>query len=325
MLNFLKRAKRFLYQKGTPNQTKLQMKAYRKRFEANSFDGLDCKTAQQYEACITKLYHSIEKGLSYGNYRPGFGKDTVYALTDLLKSYCAAAFDTSLFTYRTALCCLTEYIQKNKEHGYEDAVLNEKVAALSGTPNQAGGTVLVEKQTAQNVDSLPYEAFVHSRHSIRCFSDEEVPDEQILKAVSLAQHTPSACNRQGWKTVIIREKALQNKVLAQQNGNKGFGDGINKLLLIVADLRYFNRERELFQAYIDGGMYAQSVINGLHFEKLGTIPLSASMTIEQEKQVRKLLQLDEAEIPILFIGVGQYPHTCLTTKSTRREPSIRII
>ena len=121
---------------------------------------------------------------------------------------------------------------------------------------------------------------------------------------------------------MISNKEIMQKVLNNQNGNEGFGNEFDKLILIVSDLRYFNRDRELFQAYIDGGMYAQSVLNSLHFQHIATVPLSASLSMKQEENIRKLLKLNGSEVLVMFIGIGNYPDECLTTMSTRRKPNI---
>ena len=97
------------------------------------------------------------------------------------------------------------------------------------------------------------------------------------------------------------------------------------MIVVTSDLRYFNQERELHQAFIDGGMYAQSIILALHHEGLAMIPLSASLWEEQEKAVRKLLNIDEAEILIMFIGVGNYPDVCVTTRSERKPIEVEVI
>ena len=150
--------------------------------------------------------------------------------------------------------------------------------------------------------------------------------ERVKKAITLAQQTPSACNRQGWRTIIIDDKDTIKKVLENQNGNEGFGQEFDKLLLVVTDLRYFNKNRELFQPYIDGGMYAQSVLYALHFEHIAACPLSASLKREQEEHIRSILRLPEAEVPILLIGIGNYPEDkCQTTRSERKEPDIQVI
>ncbi len=161
---------------------------------------------------------------------------------------------------------------------------------------------------------------------MRHFSDNPLDIEQVKKAVTLAQCTPSACNRQGWKSRIIEDKILLANLLENQNGNEGFGQEFDKLLLITADIRCFNRERELFQAFIDGGMYAQSILNALNYYHIASVPLSASLTEVQESNVRKLLNLHEAEVLIMFVGIGNYPDgVCLTTKSERRPAEIIVL
>ncbi len=67
----------------------------------------------------------------------------------------------------------------------------------------------------------------------------------------------------GWKTVIITNKDGIQRILENPNGNKGFGNEIDKLLILTSDMRYFNWDREVFQPFIDGGMYAMSVINNM--------------------------------------------------------------
>lgn len=136
---------------------------------------------------------------------------------------------------------------------------------------------------------------------------------------------PSACNRQGWKTYIIQDKDMLEKVLKNQNGNWGFGQEFDKLLLVVGDLRCFNRDREVFQVYIDGGMYAMRVLDSLYYEKIASVPLSASLTKEQEENVRRLLKIDPAEVLIMFIGIGNYPDECQTTKSERKPADYTIV
>lgn len=69
---------------------------YCKGYSENAFVEVSCKNIQQYEACITRLYHTIEKGLSYLEYRPGFGKDNVEKLIVTLSNY-ANYYDTEIF------------------------------------------------------------------------------------------------------------------------------------------------------------------------------------------------------------------------------------
>ena len=310
---------------GDNSLTKEIYRAYINRYERYSFVQGDCQLKEQYEASITKLYHTIEKGLAYTNYRAGFGSDNVKVLMAEMQHYASQGYDTEAYFYKTALCVLHRYIEKNRLYKHVDVKLNEAVAKLPGFPNDEGGILEFRPADVEQMRSMDYQDFAKSRHSIRHFSEIPVELEKVKDAIKLAQLTPSACNRQGWRTRIIADKSVLENVLKNQNGNRGFGQEIDKLLLVTADLRYFNSDREVFQAYIDGGMYAMSLINSLHYECICTIPLSGSLTEKQDANVRSILRLDDAEVITLFIGIGNYPEKCQTTKSIRHEPVIEII
>lgn len=308
----------------TGQTTHTVMKNYYHKFEKYSFVDCQCEMPEQFEASIIRLYHTIEKGLSYSDYRAGFGVENVEKLILSLEQYSSRGYDTTAFFYETALSCLCAYIQKNKEFGHEDDTLEMRVNSLPGKANKYGGTIAVSAPV--HPEKMTYEELVTKRHSIRHFSSIPV-DESILKeAIKLAQFTPSACNRQGWKTRIIADKEKINTVLKNQNGNRGFGQEFDKLLIITADLRTEQRGREIFQAFIDGGMYAESVINSLYYNGIGSVPLSAALTTVQEENVREAIGVENSEIFIMFIGIGNYPDgEFLTTRSERKSIKVDII
>ena len=302
----------------------IKFDSYKAAFEKYSFVDCKCETPEQFEASIIRLYHTIEKGLSYEDYRAGFGKDNVEKLVLSLEQYSSKGFDITTFFYETALSCLHAYLEKNSEHNHKDNELEERVGMLPGKANKCGGSIMVSAPV--DAASLTYEQLVTTRHSIRHCSDEPVDLELLKMAVKLAQYTPSACNRQGWKTRVIVDKEIIKIILANQNGNRGFGQEIDKLLVVTADLRAQQKNRELFQAFIDGGMYAESVINSLFYYGIGSVPLSAALKAEQEKNVRTVIGIDDAEVLIMFIGVGNYPDgEFLTTRSERKTIEVEVI
>lgn len=185
--------------------------------------------------------------------------------------------------------------------------------------------VLFRDGLSEELKTLNYENFIKSRHSIRHFGSEAVDVELLREAIQIAQYTPSACNRQGWVIRIVESKDAIDTILENQNGNRGFGHEIDKLVMITCDVRAFQKNRELFQPYIDGGMYAQSVLNALYYKGIGAIPLSASLAGSQEKKIRKKVGINKSEVFILFIGVGTYPDSCKTTRSERMPVDIRLV
>lgn len=318
MKSFFKKILNFVFYK----RKKCVAKKYYKRFKRNSFVNGVYKNQYQYEAQIIKMYHSIEKGLAYSKFRAGFGRQNVDELVSAMENY-SREYDIEAFFYKTALSVLKEYIAKNELFGYVDNDLKNKIESLKGTPNKCGGVINYEFFANSQYES--YDEFVYSRHSIREFSDVPVEIERIKEALALAQYTPSACNRQGWKTRIVVDKDKIKKILANQNGNRGFGENIDKLLVITSDIRYFSKDREIHQPFIDGGMYAMNVLHALHSKNIATIPLSASLRDDQEEAVRECIKLDDAEVLILFIGIGNYLKEVFVTKSERHESRTEII
>lgn len=300
------------------NPMKKTCSTYYKKIRRYTFCGNKCIDEKQYEAVITRWYHTIEKGLAYVNFRAGFGKKNIEFLLTSMENYVIDGYSKDVFFYQTALSTLNVYIEKNRQYGVENKELEQRVNNLGGSGNAWGGVIQFTPLSSDAVKKLNYKDFVLNRHSMRHFSNTPVELSRVKAAIELAQHTPSACNRQGWRCLIISNHEIITNVLKNQNGNEGFGQEFDKLLLVTADLRCFNRAREVFQAYIDGGMYAESVLNALHFEHIASVPLSASLTRAQENNVRKILDLHDAEVLILFIGIGNYPDVCQTTRSERK-------
>lgn len=300
------------------------MANYYRRFKKYAFIDLRCDSEAQYEASITRLYHTIEKGLTYKDYRPGFGRGNIEKLITSLKQVHEKGYDIHAFYFETAISCLNEYVKRNREAGSPDIELEKRIEELPGEDNKCGGTIQLSAPKAPQ--NMNFQQLISSRHSIRHFSGKPVDIETLEEAIRLAQFTPSACNRQGWKTRVISDPAVKESVLKNQNGNRGFGQEIDKLLVITSDLRAQQKSRELFQAYIDGGMYAQNVLNALYSRGIGSVPLSASLTPKQEKNVRRILSINEAEVLILFVGIGNYPEEdFLATRSARKQGNVEII
>lgn len=323
-MNIIKKVKNKINRMLGKIPEKVVFEDYYNKYQSYSFADGACTDEKQFEASITRLYHTVEKGLSYLNYRPGFGKENVVALVKSMEQY-SRQYDVDKFFYQTALSVLNEYTKKNEEYGVENKELSKRISALPGVANDAGGVIKIIPLSEEELGKANYKELVETRHSIRHFSDKPVELERVEDAVKLAQYTPSACNRQGWKTYIVKDKTVLMEVLKNQNGNRGFGQEFDKLLVVVGDLRCFNRDREVFQVYIDGGMYAMRVLDSLYYERIASVPLSAALTKEQEGNVRKLLKLDPAEVLIMFIGIGSYPDECQTTRSERKTAEYTVI
>lgn len=164
-----------------------------------------------------------------------------------------------------------------------------------------------------------FKTFAESRHSVRDYSGEPVDRAILEKVFELAKRTPSACNRQSWKIRVVDDPELKKTIQKNQNGNRGFGDYIDKFIIITADVQYYDRIRERNQANIDGGMYAMNLLYSLHYYDIAAVPLSASLNLKQENNLREAFEIPDYENFIMFIGIGNYVDEFKVPKSHRRE------
>src|SRR5690606_8509042 len=155
-----------------------------------------------------------------------------------------------------------------KKHSLEAAqcldafLVNYQERSSKGIP---GGTKTFQySSTAEKNKTIDYDYFVKSRHSVRNLTNRPVLREVLNKAIEQARWTPSVCNRQSWRVHVFESKQDKKVALSFQNGNDGFGDCADKILLITCDLRCFFTSRERNQCFIDGGMFSMSLIYALH-------------------------------------------------------------
>lgn len=280
------------------------------------------KTRLNLHGRLVHAYHNIEKGLSLKKPRIGFGKDKVVYLLDLIKKYTTKyGWDSSA---AVAVNVLYSYYNFNKENGLNnEALLNELNEISKGIPPQfnkikSGGTISVTKDQIISASRINFEEFSKKRYSIRNFGSEPVDIEMIKKAVKIAQKTPSVCNRQTSKVYVFSNEKVR-EILKYQNGNRGFGETIDKVLLVTGSLEYFNGAAERNQAYIDGGMFAMSLVYALHSLEVGTCCLNLSLEKDVDKNLKNAAGIGQDETVIMMIGIGSLPDQLNVAESYRKE------
>ncbi len=232
---------------------------------------------EKMQYTLLRENHVIEKGMSMRNPRKGFGQEKVNALLDRLQKYLKLFGNDDREFLRYPLSTIKNYIIYTEEHGTPIPEIKQKYKQLEIEANISdiithAGIAELTKEDVLSKCNKDFESLLYSRHSLRYFSPEPVEQETIIKALTLAQRTPSACNRQGWKTHVYQGKSSV-ELIKWQGGSRGFEDECRYTILVTANLKAF-LSHEVHQAYIDGGLYAQNLLNALHSLGLGCIPLS---------------------------------------------------
>ncbi|GJI91807.1 MULTISPECIES: nitroreductase family protein [Duganella] len=276
-------------------------------------------------ARITATYHNIEKGLSLPEPRLGFGKENLTNLILAIQKY-QRLYGPSHPILMSARDVLATYAVYHENHHFPDypckTEIQKLIAAVPAaeTGAQMGGTRLVKREEIMRSVAPVSEEFFMQRHSIRAFSDREVDIADIEAAIRVAQKSPVVCNRQSGSVHVIADPELVQAALNLQMGARGFSQAVNKLLVVTVDLRNFWQAGERNQGWMDGGMFAMSLIYGLHLRGLGSCCLNWSKTNSQTQVMRELLGLESWESIIMLIAVGHIPDEVVVPFSSRKNP-----
>lgn len=256
---------------------------------------------------ITANYHVIEKGLAMPDFRLGFGKERVLQVIGDLLIYRKLDFDLNNVQYIAAVQSVDEYNRVHKEAKYKldndlqqaiDTLLNNCVIVPHNQPHTTVENFFIKT-------NAPFNEFALSRHSVRTYSNKNIPIDEIVQCIDLARTTPTACNRQPNKTYIITNKDLLEKIIKIQGGGRGFADKANKLLIITSRVDAFN-VNEINEAFKSGGMYVMNLLYALHYKKIGACPLEWGENPKNDKTLRMLVNISDNEEIIMVISIG-YP------------------
>lgn len=263
------------------------------------------------EAQLIFDYHRIEKGLAMPESRPGFGKDTIVSLMRALPAHEASFGPTAVG--QSVEDVLRSYAADQRRQGVPNEELEAFLAARRSASTapalpgvEPGGFIQLELDRLFPVDSQISRRFLTSRRSVRQFTGAPVPDELMDEAVHLAQRAPSVCNRQGGRLYMSNDPKVMARMLAHQNGNRGFGQTLGAVFIVAEDMRIFMNVGERNQAFVDGGIFAMSLVQGLHALHLGACLLNWSATAGADMALRREFGIPDHHAVITMVGAG-YP------------------
>ena len=280
---------------------------------------------EKLRALIVIRYHGIEKGLSLPQPRPGFGRDKIAQLIEMMQTY-VSDYGAD-HTIATALNALGAYMDFNGKAGTRDESLGRKIEELKRRAAEfpkpecdlTAGCRELTQAAVRDAGQAPFERFMESRYTVRQFSDEPVDPEVLRAAIKVAQKTPSVCNRQPWRAWAVNDPAKIKKILDLGGGARGFEDQMKVLLIVTSDLACFQSPGERNQCWIDGGMFGMALIQSLHAQGLASCCMNWSKTQDIDSHLRRLVAIPDAESIIFLLGVG-YPREEFLVAASSRKP-----
>jgi|SRR5690606_14535556 len=270
---------------------------------------------------IIREYHVIEKGLTMPECRMGFGKEVLMVLIENCLRYIQwFGYDNEQLKH--AISVVLEYEMFHSTHNFVlDSDLQRAIDQMKFASKHSIFSKQKELTSTDYFSAVeaPFPKFAESRSSVRNYSEEEIPINIIEDAIEIARSTPSACNRQCWRTYLFTDKVRIKEILNVQGGNRGFGHLADKLIVVAAEVSVFTGPGERNQPFVDGGMYAMNLLYSLHYKKIAACILNCSNTIEKDKKLRELCGIRESEVFIAMVACGKAPDNIKVAVSKRHN------
>jgi len=271
---------------------------------------------------LTLAYHIVEKGLTMPVPRPGFGKKVVISLCDTILKYDKMNLPLNDLEFKQSVSVITEYYEFHKEIGFKlDADAKEKVEII--VDKYKGIEGLKQKELTKDAYfqdiNKPFDSFCNSRYSVRNYTEEVIPLPILFDCIDLAQKSPSFCNRQPTRVHIVKSNKLKNSILELQNGNRGFGHLAETLIVLTSVISTTKDIHERNENHLNGGMFIMTLLNALHFNKIGACSLNWSVSNDKDEKLRKLIDIPENEVILMIISCGYVPDKLSLASSPRKK------
>ena len=292
----------------------------KKRFIKNYSASHKKASLNQIKTYLIFYTHSLEKGLSHDDFRNGFGKKALTALSTNLKVYEKNGFDKSDKVYVNAISTLKEYIKAHSSVGYDTDYLSKMFEHFLDEAKKCkkdiGGKMVINKSDKINNKLKNFKDLFTERYSVRSYSDDPVDIEDIKTAIDISMKTPSVCNRQSSRVHVITNKDVIKNAMAIQGGMNGYVIP-PALIAVTTDSSSFISIYERNQIFIDGGAFSMSLLLSLEYQGLAACPLNTMFSIKRDKAMRKLLNIGSNENLIMIISVGNFKEKNNVAKSFR--------
>lgn len=302
----------------------------RRTFRFMRWDGPQRKAYWPISSELLFQYHKLEKGLCMTGPRRFFGADPAKETLELMSRWQELGFPLQDPIYQGAVETLRAYrhrLDETPPPDGEETLCQRLDAALSPHP-QPNLALQTPMPAAQSMDAALWpalERLAGLRRSVRCFKPVPVEEAVLRQAIAIAQHSPSACNRQSTRIHWYTGRERIDALLALQNGNRGFGHTIHTLLLVTAELGCFFDASERNQPQLDAGLFLMSFLLALQAQGVASCCLNWCVEPGNDKAAHRLGKVPDSESIITYLAVGYAEDNVVVPRSPRRDGGLLLV
>lgn len=270
-------------------------------------------------------YHKLEKGLCLpGDARPFFGARPARITLSLMQRWEKAGFPKDATVFKAAVGVMQAYrdrLDSLDPQPEEASTLSQRIGSYLAIHAQVEKELKtpIPVSTALPADSLSrLQDIALARRSTRNFTSQAVDREQVLTATRIAQLSPSACNRQPWKLHLYSDPDQIRKMLALQNGNRGFGHTVPLLAVLTCDLASFFDATERIEPALDGGLFLMSFQLALTAQGLSSCCLNWCVHPDVDARGHAIGNIPDSEKMLTYLAIGHAGPEAVVPLSARR-------
>ena len=142
---------------------------------------------------------------------------------------------------------------------------------------------------------------VRTRRSIRAYKDKPIEDEKLEAVLEAGRLAPSARNLQEWKYVVVKDKALREKLIEAANGQGFVGQAPVVIVACAVQTKHVMPCGELSYP-IDVAISVDHITLEAVEQGLGTCWIGAF----KQDEVKKLLGIPDEVRVVVLLPIG-YP------------------
>ncbi len=155
--------------------------------------------------------------------------------------------------------------------------------------------------------SSSFDSVVHSRRSVRRFTDKPVSFSLVKKILEYATYAPTNCNQQAWSFVVVTENAIKERLIKEAASSTLIG---RAPVVIVASYDGWN-----YKEAIQGASIAvQNILLGATAHGVGALSMNS---YGADSVIKNILHIPDHHVICCFLLLG-YPDTVY--KNTPRVP-----
>lgn len=144
--------------------------------------------------------------------------------------------------------------------------------------------------------------FIFSRRSVRKFKKEEIGEDKIKSVLEAGMAAPSACTKDPWRFVIVREKETLEKI-AEGLPNGKFLPEASVGIVVCGDIALAHGN-ELSYMIQDCSAAIENMLLAINALGLGACWLGVHPREDRIEHIKEILDLPESVIPLSVLAVG---------------------